>query len=60
MFKATRQRVYDVLTDEKQFSRVVRLSAAMQSGMPPDAKPAEISRELGGAFSLFAGHIVGR
>jgi activator of HSP90 ATPase len=32
----------------------------MQSGVPPDAKPAEISRELGGAFSLFAGHIVGR
>jgi activator of HSP90 ATPase len=60
VFKATRQRVYEVLTDEKQFGRVVRLSAAMQSGMPPDAKPAEISRELGGAFSLFAGHIVGR
>jgi activator of HSP90 ATPase len=60
VFKATRQRVYEVLTDEKQFGRVVRLSAAMQSGMPPEAKPAEISRELGGAFSLFAGHIVGR
>jgi activator of HSP90 ATPase len=60
VFKATRQRVYELLTDAKLFEKVVRLSAAMQSGMPPDAKPAEISREVGGTFSLFAAHIVGR
>jgi uncharacterized protein YndB with AHSA1/START domain len=60
LFKASRLRVYGVLTDAKQFDKVVKLSEAMQSGMPPDAKPAEISREAGGAFLLFAGHIVGR
>src|SRR5258705_6619630 len=60
VFKASRQLVYGVLTDAKQFDKVVKLSEAMKSGMPPDAKPAEISREVGGAFVLFAGHIVGR
>jgi activator of HSP90 ATPase len=59
-FKASRKQVYDVLTNDKLFARVVRLSAAMQSGMPPGAKVAEISRDAGGAFSLFAEHIVGR
>jgi activator of HSP90 ATPase len=57
MFKASPKRVYDALTDAKQFDKVIQLSAAR---MAPDAKPAEISRETGGAFSLFGGYIVGR
>jgi uncharacterized protein YndB with AHSA1/START domain len=60
VFKASRQRVYETLTDTKLFDKVVHLSAAMQAGVPPGAKPTEISRELGGAFSVFGGHIVGR
>jgi activator of HSP90 ATPase len=60
VFKASRKRVYEALTDTKQFDKVVQLSAAMKSGMPPGAKPPEISRETGGAFSLFAGYITGR
>jgi len=52
--------VYDALTDTKQFNNVTQLSAAMQSGMPPGAAPTQISREAGGAFALFGGHIVGR
>src|SRR5260370_1217325 len=60
VFKASRKRVYEALTDAKQFEKVVQLSAAMKSGMPPGAKPAEISREAGGAFALFGGHIFGR
>jgi len=60
VFKASRKRVYEALTDAKQFEKVVQLSAAMKSGMPPGAKPAEISREAGGAFALFGGHILGR
>jgi len=60
LFNAGRKRVYEALTDAKQFDKVVRLSAAMQSGMAPGAKPTEISREAGGAFSLFGGHITGR
>jgi len=60
VFKASRKRVYEVLTDAKQFGKVVQLSAAMKGGMPPGAGPAEISREAGGAFSLFGGYITGR
>jgi uncharacterized protein YndB with AHSA1/START domain len=60
VFKASRKRVYEALTDAKQFDKVVQLSAAMKTGMPPGAKPTEISREVGGAFSLFGGYITGR
>jgi len=60
IFKTSRKRVYEALTDAKQFNNVVQLSAAMKSGMPPGAAPTQISREAGGVFSLFGGHIVGR
>jgi activator of HSP90 ATPase len=46
-FKATPQRIYEALLDSKQFSAF--------TGMP-----ADISREAGGAFSMFGGMIVGR
>jgi activator of HSP90 ATPase len=59
-FKASRKRVYETLTDTKQFNKVTELSGAMQSGMPLGTAPTEISREVGGAFSLFGGHIAGR
>jgi activator of HSP90 ATPase len=60
VFKASRKRVYDALTDTKQFNKVTQLSAAMQSGMSLGTAPTVISREVGGAFSLFGGYIVGR
>jgi activator of HSP90 ATPase len=60
VFPANRERVYEVLTETDQFHKVVLASAAMKSGMPAGASPTEISREVGGAFSLFGGHIVGR
>jgi activator of HSP90 ATPase len=59
-FKASRKRVYEALTDEKQFDKVVKLSAAVQSGEPLGNKPTQIAREAGGPFTLFGGHIVGR
>jgi activator of HSP90 ATPase len=46
-FKAIPQRIYEALLDGKQFSAF-------------SGAPATISREPGGAFSLFGGHIVGR
>ncbi|MFZ0799995.1 MAG: SRPBCC family protein [Terriglobales bacterium] len=58
-FKASRKRVYEALTDAKQFDQVIKLSGAMQSMHLAD-KPAEISREPGGAFSLFGGYVTGR
>jgi uncharacterized protein YndB with AHSA1/START domain len=60
VFKASRKRVYEALTDAKQFDKVVQLSAAMKSGMAPGAKPAEIGREAGGAFALFGAYVTGR
>src|SRR5215467_13376635 len=60
VFKAPRKRVYEALTDAKQFNKVVLLSTAVQSGMVPRDKPAEVSPEAGGAFSAFGGHIAGR
>jgi uncharacterized protein YndB with AHSA1/START domain len=59
-FKVSRERVYEALTDAKQFNKVVMLSAAVHSGMVPADKPVEISPEVGGAFSAFGGHITGR
>src|SRR5438128_609636 len=47
-FKASPQRIYEALLDARQFSAF--------SGR----RAAEIHREVGGAYSLFAGHIVGR
>lgn len=46
-YKATPQRIYEVLLDSKQF--------AAFSGMP-----GEIDPKAGGAFSLFGGLVVGR
>jgi activator of HSP90 ATPase len=60
VFKASRKRVYEALTETKQFDKVVGLSEAMKGGMPPGAAPTEIGREMGGAFALFGGYIVGR
>ena len=48
MFKASSERVYEAIMDDKQFSRVT------------GGQAAEISREAGGAFSLFGAKITGR
>jgi activator of HSP90 ATPase len=52
VFKANPKRVYEALTDTKQFDKAT-------IGMAPGT-PTQISREVGGTFSLFGGHIVGR
>jgi uncharacterized protein YndB with AHSA1/START domain len=59
VIKAGRKRVYEAITDTKQFDKVIQLSGVMKS-MPPGGKPTEISREVGGAFTLFGGYITGR
>src|SRR5215467_8465396 len=60
VFQVGRKRVYEALTEAKQFEKVVKLSAAVQSGMVPPGKPVDIIAEAGGAFSAFGGHITGR
>lgn len=60
VFKASPQRVYQALTDPRQFDRVVQIIAAKEPRISLAKSPTRISREVGGAFSLFGGIIVGR
>jgi activator of HSP90 ATPase len=60
VFKADRHRVYEALTDEHRFDALVRLSPDMHELMGPGSAATRVSREEGGAFCLFGGHIVGR
>src|SRR5215469_7836274 len=60
VFKANPKRVYETLTDEKQFEKVTQLSAAIRSGAALGNKPTQIAPETGGPFTIFRGHIVGR
>ena len=46
-FKTSSQRIYEALLDSKQFSAF-------------SGEPAQIDRRAGGAFSMFAGKIIGR
>jgi uncharacterized protein YndB with AHSA1/START domain len=62
VFSASPARVYHALTDVKKFDEVVRLSAAMNSGMTTmlGTAPTQIDAQAGGAFSLFGGYVTGR
>jgi len=60
LFKASRKLVYEALTSTKQFDKVIKLSKAMQSGMSLGTAATEISSQVGGPFTLFGGHILGR
>lgn len=59
IFQATPRRIYEALTDASQFQKVESYSDAMKS-LDVGTHPARISREPGGAFSLFGDYIVGR
>ena len=60
VFQASRKRVYEALTEARRFDRIVQSSKAVKSGMALGKRPTEISRQVGGAFTLFGGHIIGR
>ena len=62
VFGASPKRVYDALTRTVQFDKVVRLSAAMNSGMKQKlgAEPTRVNPVAGGAFALFGGYVTGR
>ena len=59
LFKVSRERVFDALTDTRQFDKVIQLGGGMNTASL-GSQPTAISRELGGSFTLFGGHIVGR
>jgi activator of HSP90 ATPase len=54
VFRASPSRVYGALTDVKQFDKLVELSGVLTTD-----SPTQLSREVGGTFSLFGAHIVG-
>lgn len=58
-FSAERKKIYSVLLDTRQFDEMMRLIPSMQTAKLGNS-PTEISRELGGPFALFHGHIIGR
>ena len=59
-FTAGPARVYRALMTSEEFDKVVRLSAAMHSGMALGNAPTRIDARPGGAFSLFGGYVTGR
>jgi activator of HSP90 ATPase len=59
-FKASQKRVYQALTNAEQFDKVGHLGAAMRSGEKLGTATTQISTQVGGPFTLFQGHIVGR
>jgi activator of HSP90 ATPase len=59
VFKASPARVYHVLTNARQFDKVVLLSGAITS-MALKNSPAQIGADVGAPFSLFGGYITGR
>lgn len=58
-FKASRHRVYTLLTDPQQFQKVVALSGAVQSGKVKANIPAQIGSGARAPFSIFGAFISG-
>jgi activator of HSP90 ATPase len=57
---ASRQRVYAALTDARQFNEITKIVAAKEPAISLETSPTVLSPDVGGAFSLFGGIIVGR
>lgn len=60
VLKASRNRVYEALTDARQFNEVTKIAAAKDPRISLEKSPTVMSPEVGGAFSLFGGIIAGR
>ena len=60
VINASRKRVYEALTIAGQFNEVTKIAAAGDKAISLDKSPTVLSPDVGGAFSLFGGIIVGR
>jgi activator of HSP90 ATPase len=60
VFNASKKRVYEALTDAKQFNEVTKIIAATEPAISVEKSPTVVSPDVGGAFSLFGGIIMGR
>lgn len=59
VFNANPKRVYDALTDTRQFDKIIEIGGSKKSPAL-GTEPTQISDQVGGAFVLFGGHIIGR
>lgn len=59
IFNASPKRVYEALTDTRQFDKVIEIGGSKKS-TALGTEQTQISSEIGGAFVLFGGHIIGR
>jgi activator of HSP90 ATPase len=60
VINASRKRVYEALIDVRQFNEITKIAAAADPAISREKSPTVISLDVGGAFSLFGGIIVGR
>jgi activator of HSP90 ATPase len=60
VFKANRRRIYEIFTSTAQFDKMTHEIQAKEGGTASATHPTGISHDVGGAFSLFGGRIVGR
>jgi len=60
VINASRKRVYEALTSARQFNEVTKIAAAADKAISLDKSPTVLSPDVGGAFSLFGGIILGR
>lgn len=61
VFSAVPKRVYEALTIEKQFDRIIQLSGVMKAdAMAKMQNPTKLSAHVGSPFVLFGGYVVGR
>ena len=60
VINASRKRVYEALTDAGQFNEITKIAAARDQAISLEKSPTVLSPDVGGAFSLFGGIIIGR
>jgi activator of HSP90 ATPase len=60
VINASRKRVYDALTNARQFNELTKIVAAKEPAISVEKSPTVISPDVGGTFSLFGGIILGR
>ncbi len=58
-YSAGRERVFEALMSTKHFARIIHIGSGMDTTSLGN-DPTAISRDMGGAFTLFGGHIIGR
>jgi uncharacterized protein YndB with AHSA1/START domain len=59
LYKASRKHVFDALTETSQFDRIIHIGTGIDTSALGN-RPTAISRDEGGSFTIFGGHIIGR